>query len=71
MTLLAIMLGCATVAAAPLQEAKPATLRVYVGAYANGPGRDCTGARKLQQPASSYAYHDLPPCSATDAFRFL
>src|SRR5262249_36122166 len=37
--LLAIMLGCATTAAAPQQEAKPAIVRVYVGAYANGPGR--------------------------------
>jgi hypothetical protein len=44
--------------------------RKYSGG-ANGPGRNCTGTRKLQQPASSYACHDLPPCNASDAFRFL
>lgn len=39
MTLTAILLACATTAAAPQQEAKPTKLRAYVGAYAKGPER--------------------------------
>lgn len=39
MTLIALVFACATTAATPQQDSKPTKLRVYVGAYANGPER--------------------------------